>query len=436
MPTDILYPKVSLETNTGKISRWLVADGDAVTSGQVLFEIDDDKATVEVDAPMGGTIRFVSGKADADEVDVGTCVARIFAKGEAPVADGAAAPAASPAPSSQPAAEPKPASSFAASAARSDRVVATPLAKRIAAQANIDLSTVTGSGPHGRIQRRDVAGLAEGAAAAPAGAAVQASSAPVGQGLLKTVWLSRAETRPVVFIHGYASDHNSWRALFAGHGWSQAALAIDLPGHGGSPLDVPGDLDGVAARVEKTLDAAGIESPVLVGHSFGAAVAARLMSRGYVDARALCLISPAGLGPETNGAFLSGFIRAKQKESLLPWLRELVHDPAVISPALIKAVEEQRRNEALSAALATFNETFFADGVQTFSIRDDLARARIPTRVIFGRQDRIIPFAQTRRLPDAVGLHGFERCGHMPYAEKPAETLRILDEMAALAARS
>lgn len=438
MPIDILYPKVSLETNTGRISRWLVENGAAVTSGQVLFEIDDDKATVEVDAPIAGTIHFAPAMADADEVSVGSCVAQIFAQGEPPAASPSATPsaAAPPGPSSapSPAARSDKATAVASPSSTAARIIATPLARRMAAQSNLDLATISGSGPHGRIQRKDVAGSVNGSAA-PARMAHNNSDtlSAASSGLLKAVWLNRAETRPVVFLHGYASDHNSWRGLFAGNGWTQASLALDLPGHGGSPLSVPADLDGVCVCVEATLEAAGVESPVLVGHSFGAAVAARLMSRGYVGARALCLVSPAGLGAEINAAFLSGFLRARQKNSLMPWLQELVHDPAVISPALVKAVEEQRRNESLTEAMGAFSDIFFADGVQTFSIRDDLAKARIPTRVIFGRQDRIIPFSHTRDLPDAVGLHGFANCGHMPYAEKPGETLRILDELAMLA---
>jgi len=83
MPSHVLYPKVSLERATGKIARWMVAEGDKVRQGQILFEIEDDKAAVEVEAPADGVIGQMT---EADhEVDVGDPVALIFAPGETPV---------------------------------------------------------------------------------------------------------------------------------------------------------------------------------------------------------------------------------------------------------------------------------------------------------------------------------------------------------------
>lgn len=77
MATDILYPKVSLETNSGTISRWHVKDGDNVRQGQLLFEIDNDKTVVEVDAPHDGTLKILKSST-SDEIDVGQSVASLF----------------------------------------------------------------------------------------------------------------------------------------------------------------------------------------------------------------------------------------------------------------------------------------------------------------------------------------------------------------------
>ncbi len=168
----------------------------------------------------------------------------------------------------------------------------------------------------------------------------------------------------------------------------------------------------------------------MVGHSFGAAVSARLAARGHIDIRALALFAPGGLGAEINVGFVENFVRAKSKESITPWLYELVHAKDIISETFISAVVQQRQDQRLSDAMAAFAEHFFADGTQTISIIGDLASLEIPVRVIFGKQDRILPFKHSRNLPDNVALHAFEACGHMPHLEKRSLSLRILSELA------
>lgn len=420
MPTAVIFPKVSLETDVGTIARWLKDDGASVSQGEVLFEIDSDKAAVEVEAPVSGVVART--RQAGDEISVGEIVCQILEPGEGPIlrdqqAGKADAPAAARGAS--------PARQEAARSASSSRIIATPLARRIATQRHIDLSSVTGSGPRGRIQKSDLINLPqpEGATAPP-----PAAAAPQ----LNAVWLQREGTATVTMLHGFASDHNAWRGLFAAGRPRARLLGVDLPGHGRSPRTIPHDLDAICEMVEARLATEGVETTTLVGHSFGAAIAARLASRGYVSVRSLLLISPAGLGPEIRSAFVRGFVAARQASSLMPWLNELVFDRSVISPAFIRAIEEQRRDEELSRALEQFAQLYFCDGTQTFSIRPDLEGLRIPTRIIFGTDDRIIPFAHARALPARVGLHAFPRCGHLPYVEHPELTLSLLDEILTL----
>ncbi|MBC2887091.1 acetoin dehydrogenase dihydrolipoyllysine-residue acetyltransferase subunit [Ochrobactrum sp. CM-21-5] len=423
MATEILYPKVSLETNSGTISRWHVKDGDEVTQGQLLFEVDNDKTVVEVDAPHDGTITILKPSTD-HEIDVGQSVASLFAKGEA-VTTGAPV-AVAVAPRSAITASTSPTTP---GTDRNDRTIATPLAKRMASDAGIDLALVSGSGPSGRIQKKDIVAAIETAGMFSQRKPFSAQPQLGNNTLLNTVWLRKGEATPLVLLHGFASDHNNWRGLFAGSQWQQPLLAVDLPSHGESPLTDTENLDAIAAMVEDTLKALDIQRAILVGHSFGAAVSTRLASRGNLDIRALGLFSPAGLGPEINVGFVQNFVRAKSKESVTPWLHELVHDKATISETFINAVVQQRQNQSLSDAMTSFSEHFFADGTQTVSIVDDLASLEIPVRVIYGKQDKILPFRYTRNLPDNVALHAFEACGHMPHLEKRSLSLRILEEL-------
>lgn len=416
MPIAVIFPKVSLETDSGTIARWLKDDGACVQQGEILFEIDSDKAAVEVEAPASGVVAHARGA--GEEVTVGEIVGQILQAGEQPDRRN------TPVEKAQAPADVKmPDKNTAPPAPASPRVVATPLARRIAAQHQIDLSSVRGSGPRGRIQKSDLIDLSrQNAAASPI----------AGGSSLNAVWLQREGSVTVTMLHGFASDHNAWRGMLTAGRPKARLLAVDLPGHGNSPRTVPADLDAICEMVEERLSIEGVETTTLVGHSFGAAVAARLASRGFVSVRSLLLISPAGLGPEIRSAFVKGFVAARQPSSLTPWLHELVCDPSVISQAFVRTVEEQRKDDDLSRALERFAQLYFCDGVQTFSIRPDLERLRIPMRVLFGADDRIIPFAHTRFLPARVGLHAVRQCGHLPYVEQPELTLSLLDEMLTL----
>ena len=425
MPTPVLYPKVSLEMQTGRIARWLVEDGAMVTAGQVIFEIDNDKAAVEVEAPAPGRLHHLAP--EGAEVDVGAEVARIAAEGEL----------ANPAPkASQDRQPPEPALQTSAATARGPLPAAppradrarlpnpTPLARRIARETGLDLAGLSGTGPRGRVQKSDVMAHLSALAATPTTAPATGTETD-----LNALWLRRGEGMPVVLLHGYSADLNNWRGLFAGARPGFPVLALDLPAHGASPRAVPPDADALCAMVERSLARHAPGPIVLAGHSFGAAIAARLAARGLLDARGLCLFAPAGLGPEIDDAFTRGILRARSAASLRPWLERLVHDPAVISDAFVKAVAAQRQDEALTAAMAAFADRFFPDGTQMLSVRSDLARLRIPARVVFGRQDRILPFATTRDLPAPVALHAVEACGHLPHLEHPDLALRILAEV-------
>ena len=175
MATEILMPALSPTMEEGRLSKWLVAEGDVVKSGQIIAEIETDKATMEFEAVDEGTIGKILVAEGTSGVKVNTAIAVLVEEGEdasaavAPKAAPVEAPAqpsfldepetASPAP-----AAPKPAGG---------RVFASPLARRIAADRGLDLAAVKGSGPHGRIVKADVA-----AAAPVAKAAAVASPAP------------------------------------------------------------------------------------------------------------------------------------------------------------------------------------------------------------------------------------------------------------------
>ncbi|MFS3134442.1 pyruvate dehydrogenase complex dihydrolipoamide acetyltransferase [Gluconacetobacter sacchari] len=178
MSVNILMPALSPTMTEGKLARWLKKEGEAIASGDVIAEIETDKATMEVEAVDDGTLGRILVEAGTEGVKVNAPIAILVADGEAvpDTAPTAASPASVPAPAASPAAAASPApASVAAVAPKAGRVFASPLARRIAAQKGIDLGAVKGSGPNGRIVRRDV----EAAVAAPAAAPATPKPAPL-----------------------------------------------------------------------------------------------------------------------------------------------------------------------------------------------------------------------------------------------------------------
>ena len=188
MPIQILMPALSPTMSEGTIANWVKAEGDDISSGDVLCEIETDKATMEVEAIDDGVLGKILIAGGTEGVAVNTPIAIILEEGEDASAMGdidttAPVPAAADAPP-EPVAEPAPAAPAHAAAplptATGKRVFASPLAKRLALQNSLDVALIGGSGPHGRVIRRDIeAALASGnGKAAPVVAAAIAPTTP------------------------------------------------------------------------------------------------------------------------------------------------------------------------------------------------------------------------------------------------------------------
>ncbi|MBN9254594.1 pyruvate dehydrogenase complex dihydrolipoamide acetyltransferase [Mesorhizobium sp.] len=191
MPINITMPALSPTMEEGNLAKWLVKEGDKVAPGDVIAEIETDKATMEVEAVDEGTVAKLVVPAGTEGVKVNAVIAILAGEGEDA---GAAAKAEAPkaeAPKPEPAKEapkaaaaaPTPAKAEAAPVANGhaggDRVFASPLARRIAREAGVDVSAVTGTGPHGRVVKADIdAAIAGGAKAAPAAKAPAVAPAP------------------------------------------------------------------------------------------------------------------------------------------------------------------------------------------------------------------------------------------------------------------
>jgi pyruvate dehydrogenase E2 component (dihydrolipoamide acetyltransferase) len=189
MPINILMPALSPTMEKGNLAKWLKKEGDKVKSGDVIAEIETDKATMEVEAVDEGTIARILVPEGTQDVAVNDVIAVLAGDGEDVKAAGAGAAsappkaaavaqapaAAAPAPAAAKVAPAPPAATAAPQADGHGRIFSSPLARRLASDAGIELARITGSGPHGRVIARDVEEAKSGKglkapAAAPAGA--------------------------------------------------------------------------------------------------------------------------------------------------------------------------------------------------------------------------------------------------------------------------
>lgn len=184
MPIEIKMPALSPTMEEGTLAKWLVKAGDTVSAGDIMAEIETDKATMEFEAVDEGTIVSIAVPEGTEGVKVGTVIAVLASDDEdssaKPAPKAAVVEPAQVAPVATPPPEPVPAASPVMAARQGDRVIASPLAKRIAEQKGVDLKAVKGSGPNGRIVKADVEAAQSGAAPAASvpSAAPQAVQAP------------------------------------------------------------------------------------------------------------------------------------------------------------------------------------------------------------------------------------------------------------------
>jgi pyruvate dehydrogenase E2 component (dihydrolipoamide acetyltransferase) len=185
MSSQVTLPRLGQGMESGTIVRWLKAEGDSVEKGEVLYELDTEKATQEVEADASGTLLKILAQ-EGEEIEVGKAIAVIGEPGEEvaeaekepePKAEEAEQAAEAPA-APEPEAEPEPELQPAVRSENGGRVKASPLARRIARERGIDLSALTGTGPEGRIVAEDVE-RAEKAGAPPA--PVAAAAPPPGE---------------------------------------------------------------------------------------------------------------------------------------------------------------------------------------------------------------------------------------------------------------
>ena len=362
--TAITLPKWGLTMTEGTVVGWLKQQGQRFAEGEEILEIETPKITNVVEASSAGTLRRVVAPAGTT-LPVGGLLAVVA----------------------------------------SDEVT----------EAEIDAF---------------VAGFAvpePSAAAEVESGGVKPSDIEVAGRRLRYLELGEGDGVPVLLVHGFGADLNTWMFNQPALSATRRAVALDLPGHGGSVKEVgAGDAESLTDAVEGAVEALCIERIHLVGHSMGGAIAALAAVRRPDRVASLTMIASTGLGPEINTSFIDGFVRASRRREAAEVLGLLVDDPALVSRAMVEDLLRYKRLDGVTAALAKIAEAWFGGGRQSLDLTGRISALAMPVQLIWGRNDRIIPAAHAEALAARLPVHVVDAAGHLPHMEKAAEVNRMI----------
>ncbi|PSK98485.1 pyruvate dehydrogenase E2 component (dihydrolipoamide acetyltransferase) [Murinocardiopsis flavida] len=366
----VTMPKWGLSMTSGTVTDWVAAEGEEVAKGADLAEIDTDKIVGTLEAAGDGVLRRVV------------------------VAAGSAAPVGA-----------------------TIAVIAPPEVPDAEVDAVVDAER---------------ARLAAGAAEAEQGPA--AADVAVGGRSVAYASLGAGDGDPVLLVHGFGGDKNSWLFVQEPLAADRRVIAVDLPGHGASGKDVGGgSLDELAAVLTGFLDAMGIERAHVVGHSLGGAVAVAAAARAPERVRSLTLVAPAGVGTQINADFLRGFAAADTRKGLKPHLASLFADSAQVNRRLVDDLLRYKRIDGVRQALDTLLGTLLDGDGPALDIAPLIAGVGVPVAAVWGAQDAVLPVGNADALPPSVRTRRVAGAGHMAHMEAPAEVRAAVEEAIAAA---
>jgi pyruvate dehydrogenase E2 component (dihydrolipoamide acetyltransferase) len=253
-------------------------------------------------------------------------------------------------------------------------------------------------------------------------------TAELGGRRMRYLRMGEAEGTPVVLVHGFGGDLNSWLFTQPALAQEHSVYAIDLPGHGGSSKQIDdGDPAFLASAVFDLMIALELGSVHLVGHSLGGAAAIELALSHPEHVKSVTLISPVGFGPEINMQYVEGFMRATQPRRLRPFVEQLFANPALVSRKMLDDIISYKRLDGAVEALNTIAGTVFKAGRQAVELVARLGDLAVPLQIIWGEADRIIPAAQAKGLPASVLVSLVPGAGHMVQMEKADQVNELIE---------
>lgn len=257
------------------------------------------------------------------------------------------------------------------------------------------------------------------AASASAADVPAARTVTVPDGHINVLTLGAGSATPVVLIHGFGGDLNSWLFTQAELAGSRTVHALDLPGHGGSSIpSAPMSLESMADTVRRALENLGTTRAHFVAHSLGGVISLLLARDTPALVASLSLISPAGLGTEINGQYIEEFLSAQRRPQMSQALSALFADPTLVRREMVEDVLRFMRGDGVPAALRSLAGDAFPGGRQRLVLREVIESAAAPVQILWGEADRIIPSAHSKGLTPRATVRLLPDTGHMAHLER------------------
>jgi pyruvate dehydrogenase E2 component (dihydrolipoamide acetyltransferase) len=431
MVTPVFVPRWGVTMEKATVVAWLADDGERVTKGQDLLEMETEKMVNVVEAPGDGVLRVILF-AEGETVAVGELLAVIAEANEE--FDLEAVRASSPAKERKAAAtRPKREARPAEKTARG-RVRASPAARRLAEEYGMELGGLAGTGPEGSVSREDVErALSDAVAQSFEDGYVDVAGMRLHYVAAGGPGTGLRECGPsVILVHGLAGSTTLWQANLTTLAARRRVIALDLPGHGLS--DKPEktyDLDFLTRAVEGFLDVSGIATAAFVGHSLGGHLCLRLALRSPTRVDRLVLVDAGGLGPEIEVGFLQPLLGGVTRGTVEFMLQGLFEDPGLVTRSMIDATMESLAQPGALRAVASGAASTVEGSRQGEVLTGQLAALPMPVLVAWGARDRVVPLNHARSaaamIPGAE-LWVAETVGHCPQIEAaPSFNQRLVD---------
>ena len=240
----------------------------------------------------------------------------------------------------------------------------------------------------------------------------------MGEPIAPTVHLVAGTDGPaILLLHGFGADRFGWLVNQQELAAAGRVYALDLPGHGKTPLAGAGRLPDLVAAVERAIEGAGIGPVHIVAHSLGGAIAIALAAQRPDLVRSLALIAPAGLGADIDAKFLSEFQRSQSAAETEALLHRLVSRPRLINRFMVAGVEKQLAIPGSRDALIAIAEDLGRmDAVIEASLQA-VAKSALPRLTIWGEADTIVPLDRKRLASFGGESLIVEGAAHLPHIE-------------------
>ena len=366
----IKMPKWGLAMEEGKIVEWWAKEGDQVKEGDDLVDIETSKITNVCEAHQDGTLRKIV--ASLEETLPGGALIAVMA--ESDVSD--------------------------------DEIEA--FIEDF--QASFDPGEAAGEASGPEIRTVDV----------------------YGRTLRVGVMGEDLSGTPIVLLHGFGGDLNNWMLVQPALAEERPVYAIELPGHGQSAKDVgDGKLGTIATGIVAAIDALGLDSFSLAGHSLGGAIAAEVAARAGDRVKGLGLVCPAAMpGGSINEDYLDAFVSARRSKDLREPAKNLFADVSFVTRDMLEDLIKAKRLDGAQNALTLIKDNLKGADPDYAALGGRLSDIAAPITLIASKTDQIVGAPDPAAFPAGTKDIWIEDVGHMPHLEKSADVTTALKELA------